>query len=393
MSFSKENIYNSESALITAINAKSVSVALANGEQKSFDREHSVLKHVDYGYVLTNMKAQGADKLCGIGLMESRNRFSATLRNYYVEISRGINHITLVTDDKNNLVRTLEQNDDTKQSSIDFISTETLIAHQHRPSQNINIESVIDKKALKEQALSKKMAQIEEYRQATQHSAKRAKIAHEIIADKTLNRMAKSKLGFGYQVYRQDALRLETARLVKNLSTDERKKFNTVKQYCTANKAAQSAWKQAKEINPTASNKAYAINQSAIKNKLANTIAKNIEGYKPYLQHYSIGELNRLGLPQHFYQKEESAAQLRLERLTKQAEKHRLHVTYYKFVNKENDINQSYLAYHAQNTTNYLVQLASEKKLNITYAKTHNNIKTNAAVTRNVKHKEMELEI
>ena len=64
------------------------------------------------------------------------------------------------------------------------------------------------------------------------------------------------------------------------------------------------------------------MNQSRNRDELASLIANNLDDYKPYLKHYSIGDLNRLGLPQHCYQQEEAAAQFRLERLTKQAEKH-----------------------------------------------------------------------
>ena len=88
------------------------------------------------------------------------------------------------------------------------------------------------------------------------------------------------------------------------LGQEEREKFNTVKQYVVASREAQSSWQQAKEINPTPKNKAHALNQSRNRDELASLIANNLDDYKPYLKHYSIGELNRLGLPQHCYQQE-----------------------------------------------------------------------------------------
>jgi hypothetical protein len=44
-----------------------------------------------------------------------------------------------------------------------------------------------------------------------------------------------------------------------------------------------------------------------------------LEAYKPYLQLFSIGELNRVGLPQHLYRKESEKAIIKLEVLSKHA--------------------------------------------------------------------------
>ena len=325
--FKHDDLHNSESATVVSIDQDAVKFLLENGETKAIGREHAALKHLDYGYVITNMKAQGKDKPYGVGLIESYNQFAATIKNFYVQISRGILNMKIVTDDKTNLIRALEENDDTKKSSIDFVSTQTLVSHQDRfsnPGTSLALDPVIEKKTIKADELHQKMQRIEEYRHSRSQGslAKRAKIAHEIIGDEALNRLAKAHLGFGYQVYRQDALRFETVKFIETLSKEECKKFNIVKQYVVASKEAQSAWQQAKEINPTPQNKAHALNQSRNRDELASLIANNLDDYKPYLKHYSIGDLNRLGLPQHCYQQEEVAAQLRLERLTKQAEKH-----------------------------------------------------------------------
>jgi hypothetical protein len=57
------------------------------------NRLDPALKHIDHGYVLTTYGAQGKDKKRGIGLIESINRFSTTIENYYVETTRGIKGI------------------------------------------------------------------------------------------------------------------------------------------------------------------------------------------------------------------------------------------------------------------------------------------------------------
>lgn len=102
---------------------------LGDGKHASFNKNHPALKHLDYGYVLTNYKVQEKDAAHGVGLMESHHRFSATLKNFYVQISRGVFGMTLVTDDRERLVESIERNSDEKKASLDMISSKQLIAH------------------------------------------------------------------------------------------------------------------------------------------------------------------------------------------------------------------------------------------------------------------------
>ncbi|MCX7120132.1 MAG: conjugative relaxase [Legionellales bacterium] len=327
--FKKEGISNSERATISRITAEEITVTLDNGDNKTLPMNHSVLKHVDHGYVFTNIKVQGKDKLYGVGLIESGNKPSATLRNFYVQISRAISHMKLITDDKQRLTRALEENDDTKKSAIEYVSTSTLAAHQDRfkaQSKTISIDAIIAKKAGKEEALIQKIDKAEQFRSFKEQGfqAKSAKIAYELVSNNDSYRLAKSRLGYGYQVYRKEALHLATTKLCKDLSIEEKEKLNTVRNYVRLNTATKKAWQQALKINPTPFNKDAAMSTASQRNMLAHKIATDIESYKPYLKHFSIGELNRLGLPQHLYTKESKASVLKLSKLTKQAATHEI---------------------------------------------------------------------
>ena len=97
-------ICNSDLAIIKEITDSDVSVLHEDNRVVTLNRHDPTLKHIDHGYVLTTYGAQGKDKKRGIGLMESVNRFSSTIQNFYVEMTRAIEEMIVVTDNKNNLV-------------------------------------------------------------------------------------------------------------------------------------------------------------------------------------------------------------------------------------------------------------------------------------------------
>ena len=120
-------------------------------------KDNPALQHLDHGYVFTNYKVQGKDAVQGIGLMESHQKFSATLKNFYVQISRGVHNMILVTDDKEALSKAIERNVDDKKASLDILSSHQLISHEERfkPQQPLSIQPVIDKKIQEEKELER----------------------------------------------------------------------------------------------------------------------------------------------------------------------------------------------------------------------------------------------
>lgn len=369
--FKQDGVVNSERAVVSSINESDVTLVLDSGERKTLARDHNALKHLDHGYVFTNIKVQGKDKMYGIGLIESYNQFSATLRNFYVQISRSIFNMKLVTDDKTRLIRALENNDDTKKSAIDFVSTSKLMQHQEQfagHGKSIHLGAVIEKKGIKEEAAHQQIACIERYRQAKEakNPVHSAKLAFDIIADEKSYRLAKKTLGYRYQDFREDAHRLATLKLGNSLTPQEKEKLDTVKHYVKASLESKKAWKQAIEINPTASNKDHAFQKACVRNALAYQIANHINEYKPFLKHYSIGELNRLGLPQYRYHKEETNALLRLEKLTKEAGNHQVHSNVQQFFASQTATKAS-LAFdiksHSKIAHPYLAKLAQDKQI------------------------------
>lgn len=105
-----------------------------SGAILTIDKNNQALKHLDYGYVLTNYKAQGRDADFAIGLMESYNKFGSTLKNFYVQISRAIYDMTLVTDNKERLIEAVINNNDEKKAALD------ILIKQDMPKQTMDLK-------------------------------------------------------------------------------------------------------------------------------------------------------------------------------------------------------------------------------------------------------------
>ncbi|WP_131783650.1 MobF family relaxase [Legionella gresilensis] len=158
--FKAQEIRNGQCATLLEINKESLHFVTKEGRPLILEKTHPALNHLDYSYVLTNYKVQGKDAPFDIGLMESFNRFGTTLNNFYVQISRAIHGMTLVTDDKEKLLQAIEKNTAKKPASLDITSSAQLAQHEKQFShQNqLALQSIIDKKFHMEwQKLSKIM--------------------------------------------------------------------------------------------------------------------------------------------------------------------------------------------------------------------------------------------
>jgi len=127
-----------------------------NGKQIDLPSTHSALQHMEHGYVLTTYKAQGKDKPYAIGLMQSNQKFSANLQNFYVQISRALHGMTLVTDDKEKLTQAIHKNTELKPASLDIVDSKRLEMHQQNFKSQQDIDFVIQQK-IKNENLTKEL--------------------------------------------------------------------------------------------------------------------------------------------------------------------------------------------------------------------------------------------
>lgn len=146
--FKALGLRNGQCAVVCEINEKELRFTTKDGNSLILEKSHAALKHLDYSYVLTNYKVQGKDAPYGIGLMESYHRFSATMKNFYVQISRAIHGMILVTDNKEQLIHAIHRNSDEKSASLDVISSTQLAKHEERfmNQGKLSLKPVIDRK-------------------------------------------------------------------------------------------------------------------------------------------------------------------------------------------------------------------------------------------------------
>lgn len=324
--FKHLGVFNSEASRVHAIADKTILLERADKSVFEVSRDDKALQHIDYGYVLTTMKAQGKDKMHAIGLMESGSRFAANLNHFYVQISRGIQSVTLVTNDKEKLLASLEKNTERKVSAVDYVSSAQITAHDSRfkdHPRHVPQQAVVDWQARREQRIQAVHALLEKFN-AAHLSGNRfvaAQTAHALIRDRSQLALAKTKLLYNEKTYRDCAMPIERLRLYKSLDTDAKHDFRQVARYVNLAKSTQEAWKLYFESKHDGyKNRAEGF--SLERNALASELSKNISRYKPMLAHFSIGEANRFGLPQTAFTKANQFAEQRLAKLAEHAKSH-----------------------------------------------------------------------
>jgi hypothetical protein len=82
------------------------------------------LRHVDYAWGSTVYRSQGTTVNDVIAVMESRHPHLTTQKDFYVEIGRARNDITLVTDNAARLQATLERQTGERTAALDIVAPE-----------------------------------------------------------------------------------------------------------------------------------------------------------------------------------------------------------------------------------------------------------------------------
>lgn len=372
----QSGLVNSELACVKTIDDQNITIAFdTDGREKSFPLDATELKHLDHGYVLTNMKVQGKDKTYAIGLIESFNKFSATLRNYYVQISRAVVNMTLITDDKTRLAKALEFNDDTKKTALDYVSVQKIEEHQQRFEQHpksISIEEITQKKRHYDKLRIGEGAVLDQYVAAQKVEKKHqcSKLAWEICTNSKLKKLARVHLGVSEATLKKEALKVQTLRLLKGLGQEEQDKLITVKSYLQLTRKASKEWKSISQNTNNLLQKKVYFETASKRNALAYKIVEKIEEYKPYLEHFSIGKTNRLGLSQYRIGKEDEYAVKQLEKLGNHAEKHQVVVELGRFFIEQHLDNKESLAVTLKEQSKkihpHLVRLSHEQKKPLT---------------------------
>ena len=127
-------IKNSDQATISEIKEGKIKLTLSDSNKAktlTLKTVSDAIKHIDYSYAITAHKAQGLTCDRVIAVVESYRKNLTSQKNFYVSISRAKHQATIITDDKQNAIRQLQQN-----TGIEISARE----HQKIKSSNENVK-------------------------------------------------------------------------------------------------------------------------------------------------------------------------------------------------------------------------------------------------------------
>ena len=154
-------------------------------------------RHIDHGYVLTTYASQGKDEKRGLSLLDSVDKFATNISNFYVTTTRAISEMTVITDNKENLIRAIAISDSEKYSSLETTDARLLSRHNERfkdHRHSLELQNVIAKKLSKEEAWQGLEDKISDYANAKKEENKAlvATLAHEIVKNSNLYRLSRT---------------------------------------------------------------------------------------------------------------------------------------------------------------------------------------------------------
>ncbi|MBI4356313.1 MAG: AAA family ATPase [Gammaproteobacteria bacterium] len=117
-----QGILNSGKVEVTHIKNNQTTVRLENGKELTLDLNNPKNQHWDHGYASTVHAAQG--KTCDKVLVhaDSTNKYLTHQRSFYVELSRAKHEAHFFTDNKAQLLKTLEKYTGEKTSAMELIN-------------------------------------------------------------------------------------------------------------------------------------------------------------------------------------------------------------------------------------------------------------------------------
>lgn len=114
-------LLNSEQARVVGIAGDVISVMTAKGETLALSPGDKMLERLGLAYAINMHQAQGMTTDKGIGVMHSSERNLSTQRLFHVMATRVREAITVFTNDKDQLLRTIEANKGDKSSALETI--------------------------------------------------------------------------------------------------------------------------------------------------------------------------------------------------------------------------------------------------------------------------------
>ena len=103
-------IVNSDNAVLTKVGLLNFYLKLESGKRIKISKKSPEAKLLDHSYAVTAHKAQGLTRKYVIAACESYRNELTTQKNFYVEISRAEQEVTIVTNSKQKIIQKLKEN-------------------------------------------------------------------------------------------------------------------------------------------------------------------------------------------------------------------------------------------------------------------------------------------
>ena len=156
-SFKHLEIINSDKAKIIKVNDSKISLELLDGNQYNrqltLSKNSNFIKHIDFGYAVTAHKSQGLSYDNVIATAESWLENLTNQKNFYVEVSRARDNVTIFTDSKIETINQLESNTGIKITAIE---------HQALAKEQFIIKQDVNSKSGRKKANKQKQVEIEQ---------------------------------------------------------------------------------------------------------------------------------------------------------------------------------------------------------------------------------------
>ena len=106
----KSGLVNGATAVIEMIGKKSLALVTDDGRRLKMDLDDPRLRHIAHAYATTVHAAQGLTRDKVIAVLDSGHGFLANQQTFYVEINRARDEAIILTDNREQLAETLEEN-------------------------------------------------------------------------------------------------------------------------------------------------------------------------------------------------------------------------------------------------------------------------------------------
>lgn len=114
------HIDNNDLAQIKRITEKDITFEMDKGKTVTLSREGKAIRHIDHGWAATAYALQGKTVTNAMTIMPSHSSHLTTLESLYVGASRHRGRLTIITDDSERLIKTLEADLEAKLEKVTF---------------------------------------------------------------------------------------------------------------------------------------------------------------------------------------------------------------------------------------------------------------------------------